>query len=566
MKILGINYLSESSISLIENGKIIFSISEERINRIKNWYGNPYKSINQMLSTNNLNLKDIDLISTHGLAIYKNERSNQDDYLNKIKLINNSRLPEKLKFFQVKQIRLRRIKELKATERARGLINSLKKKFKREILVYDHHECHAASAAFFSGWRKSYVLTIDGWGDGYSSKLFKFQNDKLQTLRSTSLLDSLGYFYGSITKTLGFKPHRHEGKILGLAAYGNYKKAYSDISKMISFDKYKKNFISHPEKGLYLPDFSNKNLNYLVKKYKKEDVAAAAQRRLEEIVTDYIKSIDNKAFKLTLAGGIFSNVKLNQKISEINKVKDIYIFPNMGDGGLSVGAAALYYAKTKKKFRSLDNVYLGPAYKNEYIKKQLLKYKLKFIFSKNLTKKVAEKINNNKVVGIFQGKMEFGPRALGNRSIFVNAKNNKINISLNKKLGRTEFMPFAPITLEKQAKKMYLDFKKGKLTSKFMTITYKCSSAMKKISPATVHVDGTARPQIITRKINPKIYKLLNEYYKLSKIPNLINTSFNMHEEPIVCSPNDAIKSFLRSNIDYLYIGDFLVSNHRLID
>ena len=193
------------------------------------------------------------------------------------------------------------------------------------------------------------MLTIDGWGDGYSAKLFKFNNNKLQNLRSTSLLDSLGYFYGSITKALGFKPHRHEGKILGLAAYGNYKKAYSDISKMISYDKIKKNFISHPENGLYLPSFSNKNLKHLIKKYRKKDIAAAAQKRLEDVVTDYIKSIDNKSFKLTLAGGIFANVKLNQKISEINKVKDIYIFPNMGDGGLSVGAAVLCYTKTKKK-------------------------------------------------------------------------------------------------------------------------------------------------------------------------------------------------------------------------
>ncbi len=559
MKILGINYLSESSICLIENGKILFSISEERINRIKNWYGNPYKSINELLSKHGLNLKDIDFISTHGIAINKNKNINQKDYISKIESISNSNLKKEVKSFQIKQIKLRKIKELKATKRALNLINNLKKRLKKKILIYDHHECHAATAAFFSGWKKSYVLTIDGWGDGYSSKLFKFNNNKLQNLRSTSLLDSLGYFYGSITKALGFKPHRHEGKVLGLAAYGNYKKAYSDVSKMISFDKIKKNFISHPENGLYLPSFSNKNLEHLIKKYKKEDIAAAAQKRLEDVVTDYIKSIDNKSFKLTLAGGIFANVKLNQKISEINKVKDIYIFPNMGDGGLSVGAAVLRYTKTKKKFKSLDNVYLGPAYNNKSIKKQLDKYKLKFIYGKNLTRRVAEEINNNKIVGIFQGKMEFGPRALGNRSIFVNAKNNKINIILNKKLGRTEFMPFAPITLEKQAKRMYLNFKKGKLTSKFMTITYKCSTIMKRLSPATVHVDGTARPQIINKKVNPKIYKLLIEYYNLSKIPNLINTSFNMHEEPIVCSPEDAIKSFLRSNIDYLFIGDFLV-------
>ena len=155
--------------------------------------------------------------------------------------------------------------------------------------------------------------------------------------------------------------------------------------------------------------------------------------------------------------------------------------------------------------------------------------------------------------------MEFGPRSFRNRSILASSKDFRVNKWLNKRLGRTEYMPFAPITLKNQAKKMYENFKKGVYSSKFMTITYNCSQIMKKISPAPVHIDGTARPQIVDRSINPRIFKVLNEYYKISKNPNLINTSFNMHEEPIVCTPNDAIKSFLRSKLDYLYIGDYLI-------
>ena len=297
----------------------------------------------------------------------------------------------------------------------------------------------------------------------------------------------------------------------------------------------------------------------MLKKYSKKDIAAATQKRLEDEVVKYVESIDNKSFKLALAGGVFANVKLNQKILEINKVKDIYIFPNMGDGGLSTGAAALCHASKKNFKHKIKNVYSGPSYSNEEIRKELLKFNLKYTYGKNLNKIVANEIYKNKIVGIFQGKMEFGPRALGNRSIFVSAKHNKINLSLNKKLGRTEFMPFAPITLEKYATKMYLNYKKGKQASKFMTLTYNCTDKMKRISPATVHIDGTARPQIMNSKYNPKIYNLLEEYCKISKIPNLINTSFNMHEEPIVCSPSDAIRGFLRSNIDFLYIGDYLV-------
>jgi|TARA_B100001964_G_scaffold111991_1_gene124969 carbamoyltransferase len=561
MKILGINYLSESSISLIENRRLKFCLSEERINRIKNWYGNPYKSVNQLLNKFNIKAKDIDYISTHGIAIKQKKLSNKEEYNEKIDLIIKSKLSKKKKKYQIEQIKFRKKKEEDAIKRAKKLINDLKKKFKKKIYIYDHHTCHAASAAYFSGWKKSYVLTIDGWGDDSSAKLFKFSKNKLHHIRSTSLLNSLGYFYGSITKCLGFQPHRDEGKVLGLAAYGNFRKAYSDISKMISFNYKKKNFTSHPEKGLYLPSFQNKNLNYLLKKYNKQDIAAATQKRLEDLVIEYIKFIDKKPFKLTLAGGVFSNVKLNQKILQLKKVKDVFIFPNMGDGGLAVGAATLCYLEKRKIYsKKLNNVYYGLSFSNEEIKKELIKYNLKYVFNKKITKQVAKEIFNGKTIGIFQGRMEFGPRALGNRSIFCNARNSKINASLNRKLGRTEFMPFAPITLDKYANKMYLNYNKGKCASKFMTVTFKCTKKMKQISPATVHIDGTARPQIIDYNSNPKIYNLLKEYLKISKIPNMINTSFNMHEEPIVYTPRDAIKSFLSSKIDYLFIGDFLAS------
>ena len=560
MKILGINYLSESSISYMVNGKLKFSISEERLNRIKNWYGNPFKSIDEFIKKYQISLEDIDCIATHGIATIKSKTINSKKYLKKINLIEKSLLKKSEKKYLISQIKLRKKKEIAATKRASKLINKLKKKYKKKIYVFDHHECHAASAAFFSGWNKSYIMTADGWGDGYSSKLFKFKNHKLQQIRSSSLLDSLGYLYGSITKLLGFKPHRHEGKVLGLAAYGNPHKAYKEIANMISFDFKKKNFISHPENGLYLPLFENNYLKKLLKKYKKKDIAAATQKRLEDVVLDYIKTIKEKKIFIALAGGVFSNVKLNQKIRELRKIRDIFIFPNMGDGGLSVGACCLCQNKFEKiKSKRIGNYYLGFEYSNKEIYNQIKNFKLKIVNNKNLTNAVAQKLKEGKIIAIFQGKSEFGPRSLGNRSILVSAANSKINHSLNKKLGRTEFMPFAPMTLDKQAKNMYLDFNKGKYSSKFMTSTFNCTNKMKKISPATVHVDGTARPQIIYKKQNPITYEILEKYFKLTKIPNLINTSFNMHEEPIVCSPKDALKSFIRSKIDYLYIGKFLI-------
>ena len=233
-----------------------------------------------------------------------------------------------------------------------------------------------------------------------------------------------------------------------------------------------------------LPLFHNHNLKDLLKWYSKEDIASATQKRLEDVVLDYINSINSKSINISLAGGVFSNVKLNQKIRELKKVKDIFIFPNMGDGGLSVGACCLCQNQFKKlKSRKLNNYYLGFAYSDNEIMQEIKNFNLSYKKSGNLISSVAKELNKGKIVAVFQGKSEFGPRSLGNRSILVSAINSKINISLNKKLGRTEFMPFAPITLDKEAKNMYLNYNKGKYSSRFMTATYNCTKKMKKLSP-----------------------------------------------------------------------------------
>lgn len=559
MKILGINYLSESSVALIENGKLRYAISEERLNRIKNWWGNPFKSIDLALKETNNKVRDIDLFATHGLSCTKNFEPNKNIYDDKIKEILKSKLDEKNKKKQISFLKKRFIHEVKARQRNLKNINSLKRKYKK-LEIHDHHEAHAASAYFYSGWKKCYVLTIDGWGDDSSSKLYKANNGKLTQLSVTSSIDSLGYFYGSITKLLGYKPHRHEGKILGLAAFGNYKKAYSPISKMISYDKINKCFKGNYENGLYQSKFDNPNIKFLIKKYSHKDIAAATQKRIEEVIIEFIKDNVKENTKIALAGGVFSNVKINQKISEIKNITDIFIYPNMGDGGLAPGCAILSHNKNNKfSPKTIENMYLGPKYSNSFVLKEIKKNKLKYIKVPHPEKFVAKKLNEGFVVAFFQGRMEFGPRSLGNRSIFVNASDKSVNDWLNKKLKRTEFMPFAPITLKRYANEMYKDLYKKKIASKFMTITTGCTKKAIKISPAAVHIDNTARPQIISKKDNKKIYNVLNEYFKISKIPNLINTSFNVHEEPIVCSPNDAVRAFKTSKLDYLYIEDYIV-------
>lgn len=559
MKIIGIGFLSESSVCLIENGKVKYAISQERLNRIKNWWGNPYKAIDFVLKETKNKIKDINIFSTHGLSSLNKDVPDKDYFKIKEKEILCSNLDKKRKKSQIKYLHQRFKHEIKANKRVFRNVNSLKKRYKR-VEVYDHHEAHAASAYFSSGWNSCYTLTIDGWGDNSSSKLYKSINGKLIKISSSNTIDSLGYFYGSITKLLGFKPHRHEGKILGLAAFGDYKKAYSYISKMISYDKINKSFKGNFEKGIYLPKYNNPNLKLLKKKFNARDIAAAAQKRLEEVIMEFIKDNIPNNSKLALAGGVFANVKINQKISELKNIKEIFVYPNMGDGGLSVGSALLSYYKKKNYVpKKISNMYLGPKYSNSEIFNLLKKNKFKFMKISKPEKFIAKKLHDGAVVACFQGRMEFGPRALGNRSILVNACDKSVNDWLNKKLKRTEFMPFAPITIKKYSKKMYKNLDSKIMALKYMTTTAKCTVEAYKRSPAAVHVDRTARPQLISKNDNLKIYNLLNEYFKISKIPNLINTSFNVHEEPIVCTPSDALRAFKSSKLDYLYIGDYIV-------
>jgi carbamoyltransferase len=562
MKIIGINFLSESSVCLLENGKLTYAISEERINRKKNWYGLPFKSIDHLLKETSNKLSDIDFFTTCGLSAFTKDMPNLNYFDLKIEKIKKSNLKKNLKNKQINFLHKRIIHEdLVINHRTKKAILRLKKKYKN-LLVYDHHTAHAASACYNSGFKNGYSLTIDGWGDNASAKLFKYNEGQIKEISSTPTVDSLGYFYGGITKLLGFKPHQHEGKILGLAAYGNYKKALKDMSKIISFNKKTNQFEAHYENGLYQATFNNLNFNYLKKKYSREDIAATTQYILEKSVLDCVKNIKKKKFNLCVAGGIFANVKLNQKINELNKVNKLYIFPNMGDGGLSVGAASLcYYEKTKKIPSKIKNVYLGPEYNDKEILSSIKKFKVKYCKPKNIEKIIAVHLSNNKIVAHFNGRMEFGPRALGNRSILCSAEDATINQSLNKKLQRTEFMPFAPITSKESAKKYFI-IGNNYDPYRFMTVTCNCIGVMVKSSPAAVHIDKTARPQIVDSKDNKRLYKIIQEYKKITGTPILINTSFNMHEEPIVCSPKDALRAFIDGKIDYLILNNYLIERN----
>ena len=557
MKILGIINSDEGTASLIDNRGIVSAAAEERFSRIKLHKGFPHQAVKFILKNNDLNIKDIDILAycwggvgTGGHGVDLAQRT--------VELITKNPYSSKIISQRLNVVGRQdnpAIKELLAFAKNNKLENKLE--------IFDHHLGHAASGFFYSPFKKSLVFTCDARGNYQSVGVYLGQGTSLKELEWTSLFDSPGFLYGAITDLLGFKAHRHEGKITGLAAFGNPKKLMPIMRQMITLKDGK----IRADVGNYYKPFFTRHLPKLKKAlrgYSKEDVAAALQKQFEHVISNYIERFVKKyrVNNVCLAGGVFANVKLNQRIRELKGVNQVFIYPNMGDGGLATGAALLSLAKRNKRpTKALGLTFFGPDYSNRNILNTLKKYKNKIKYQK-LKDKVSTTIDllqQEKVVGWFQGKMEYGPRALGNRSVLYHAKDPDVNNWLNKRLKRTEFMPFAPFTTNKLAPRCFKGWKPSHLASKYMTMCYDCTTEMKRNSPAVVHVDGTARPQVVWRKDNPDYYDIADGFYKKTGALSLVNTSFNQHEHPIVCSPKDAVESLLQNNVDVLIMGNYLV-------
>ncbi len=568
MYILGLHNAEDSGVCLLKNGKILDVVNEERLTRKKLQGGFPKRSLNYILKKNKLTLDKIDFYA-YG---WYNKQNDYSKYITKV--INrikdcNLRDPNTL------NIILERINsEFKRDEITyKQFLGALKtyKIPRKKVLFFDHHNSHAWAAFACSPFTKSFVFTMDARGDLKSASVsIANKKDGLTEVQYNLSLDSLGFLYGQITYYLGFVPHRHEGKVTGLAAYGDPLKTRHIFEKLIYWngEKIESNI------GYYKPFFTNLDfkLKKDLQKFKREDIAAGLQHHCENLVLKYIKywikKINRPDIKsICLAGGLFANVKINQAVKEIKGIKNLFVFPSMGDGGLTVGAAFnLNYNIFKKSKFKLKHVYYGPSYNDKQIKFEILKFKKQLVFKKyrNIEDEIVKQLIEKKVVGFFQGRMEFGPRALGARSILFHTRDHHVNDWLNKKLKRTEFMPFAPVTPVELAKKCYIKWQKTDNCTPFMTQTFKCTKHFIKNHPAVVHIDGTARPQTIDRKHNRIYYNVVKKYCKLTGENALINTSFNQHEEPIVCNPNDAIKSLLANNVDVLAIGNYLIKKMRL--
>ena len=425
-----------------------------------------------------------------------------------------------------------------------------------KLVRYNHHDTHAANSFYASGYDEALLVTLDGYGSGNCGGVYVGNSQGLRPLHKFSYPNSLGLFYEMVTGALGFKPGRHEGKIVGLAAYGDPELLGPVLRKRMVIDR---------------GDIRIRgSMNYffaraLAENFAKRDVAAAYQYVLEEVTREVCEYWVKKTgmCNVAVSGGVNANVKLNQRIHEIDAVESVFVYPNMGDGGCATGAAMLAFGNECQP-AEIDNVYLGPEYTDAQIETALTDAQLEFEKPDSIETVVGELLSKNQIIARFNGRMEYGPRALGNRSILYSAQDPEVNLWLNHQLGRTEFMPFAPVVLDSEFDNLFLNSGGCEKTSEYMTVTFNCTDLMAEKCPAAVHIDCTARPQRVTPTSNESLHKIISAYRDITGVPAVINTSFNMHEEPIVCSPEDAVRAFVRGNIDYLAIGPYLVPHPKL--
>ncbi|MGC9149799.1 MAG: carbamoyltransferase C-terminal domain-containing protein [Candidatus Micrarchaeia archaeon] len=565
--ILGIHNCHDAGAAVVDSAKVIGAVNEERFTKKKNDVGFPKNSINWLLSLG-CDIDEIAIPWIGGSALIsrifpKYEEKRREIWRRKAK--KPSRLSMHLTNLAFKIIQDQKPKQfweflgkkvggyfIKKYLEGFGLQN-------RKITFVEHHLAHAASAYFTSGFKEAIVITLDGAGDGLSGSVWIGDNGNLERIRSFKASASLGILYGAVTLALDLKYSEDEGKVMSLAAY-SYPCEINEFKKIVRYDETKKELVSDfgIKYELLLSEWIKENLLW---KYCREEVAYAVQKYIEEEVEKIIRDVfkEYNIPYIAAAGGLFSNVKMNMKINNLDFVKELYVFPHMGDGGLALGAALLVdYERNGKIMQRPEQIYFGPEFSNEEIEETLKKHSKEIKFEEvDVVEASLEKILNKEIVLWFQGKLEYGPRALGNRSIFalpnVAESRDKLNIAIKR---RPYYQPFAATILEEDAKKILEDYK---TPNRFMTIANMVKKEYWNDMIAASHIDHTTRPQILGKKENKMFRKLIQKLKKEIGIGAIVNTSFNKHGYPIVCTPEDAVWTLLNTGAKYLAIGNFFV-------
>ncbi len=588
--ILGISaFYHDSAAALVVNGEIIAAAQEERFSRKKHDPRYPFNAVNYVLSAGNLRLNEVDHIVFFEKPFLKFERL-LETYM--------AFAPKGFKSFSLSMPLWLREKLFQK----RFLFEKLEQhdeEFKdiKKIKFSEHHYSHAASAFYPSPFKEAVVLTLDGVGEWATTTVAVGKDNKLEMIKEIHFPHSLGLLYSAFTYYTGFKVNSGEYKVMGLAPYGKPKykdlilKELMDLKEDGSFKLNMKYF--NYATGLTMTNKKFSNLfGHPVRDPKKDllndfhmDIASSIQAATEEIVIRLTKNIANeyKIKNLCLAGGVALNCVANGKILLEKIFDNIWIQPAAGDAGGSLGAALAYWHHELRKPREIfkdqmKGAYLGPKFSEDQIEKQLdqLKGKYHKKNSNEISLIVAKELSNSKTVGWFQGRMEFGPRALGGRSILADPRSEKMQKELNLKIKfRESFRPFAPSVLREDVNNWFelnydspymllvSDVKKDKQIT--MSENDKKLFGIEKLNikrssiPAITHVDYSARIQTVHKETNPKYYDLINEFKKITGCPVLVNTSFNVRGEPIVCSIDDAFNCFMGTNLDILVIENFIL-------
>lgn len=565
MIILGIScYYHDSAAAIIKDGQIIAAAQEERFSRKKHDNSFPYLAIEYCLNSLGIAINEVNYIAFYEKPIVKFER---------ILIQHISHFPKSAKvFFDTIPSWILEKLQIKET---------FHKKFHYvgKYIFIPHHLSHAAASYFTSPFNEAAILTIDGVGE-WATTTYGYAKDNQITLeKQINFPHSLGLFYSAITAYLGFAVNNDEYKVMGLSAYGNPLPYYKKIKKLITVNKDGSFYLNTKYFSFeYTKKMFNKNLCELLRLPPRisdsemtpqyENIAAATQKVFEDILFESLNYLHKQhpVDNLILSGGSALNSLANGKISSRTPFKKFYITPDPGDGGGSLGAALYtYYSITNPttKHSLLSSAYLGPEFNDYQIKKEIDKFKLEsiqFFHKSELIDTVSDLLINQKVVGWYQGRMEWGPRALGNRSILAAATDKDMQDKINTKVKHREmFRPFAPVILREKTQDYFATDKNISISADYMLLVYPFKKSVQKKVPAVVHVNGTGRLQTIDEKSNSLYYQLISSYYQKTGIPLILNTSFNVKGEPIVCTPTDAIKCFLNTEIDYLVIGSYII-------
>ena len=567
--VLGIHFWHDAGAALVQNGKIIAAVNEERLKNEKHFVGYPIESIKEVLKISKLHPSEIDAISVVGTAesIFPKHFERYPNFSHAIS--NWSWEDSSQKHLDGLYLYHKRITKLKAFTTVLTKLGISPK----QVFFIEHHTAHAASAYYLSPWNLDedvLIFTADGFGDGLSSTISIGNKGEIERIKNseTSDYNSLGEFYASVTSYLGMHSGFDAFKVMGLAPYGNPKKAIDEIKQIIQINPENPYVFSTKFRSIQTGNNDIlKNLPRLLKGKRFDNIAAATQEWFEILITKWIKNAIKKTgiHKIACAGGNFLNVKANQKLLALEEVDDIFFCPAASDEGLAVGAALRGYYELELKDGHkptkvpLNSVYLGTSFSNEEIKESLKQHNLleRAEFVDDIDSEIGELLaKDGNIVARFSGKMEWGPRGLGNRSIIADPSNLNIVRKINKAIKMRDFwMPFGPSILESRMQDYVVD----PITSPYMILSFDTTEKRNEMTAAIHPYDFTCRTQTVNSQYNPGYEKVLKSFEAKTGIGSVLNTSFNLHGNPIAWNPDIAIDTFNNSELDVIALGNYLI-------